>query len=737
MKKVFGIKSLRQFVFSYLILLLVFLIMWMTAFYIIRKENVKNSIQLKQTMFGYMVERMEDTMEYMDSLSEQLMMNAAISGVVTNANNNPYVIGRVAREELPSLGGTNDMIQNYMIYSDKNKTVMAPGQAMISYSMYYGNYFSLGDYSGDEFGVFLSEGRLQKRTLPAMPNVYNRKEKESIIYSIPFINQQTGRTMGTIVFFLDAGKLRRMLSETFYTVTDTYYVLDEVGNKILLSDKTDGSIQLPSINLPEEDKGNFVTTIDGIKMQVSYQRSGKLGWVFVAATRNSAYSQETWSNIRYAALIMAILMIVMLFMMWSAFLVNYRPLVSLALRLSDKKAKNSMKNGLWQLDEGVEELAVELDHYKAIQREAFIRRLTEGEVYNIEEVRTNMKKMGLNTERKAFYGVYMQIAETDYKKKDEQEMHSHVLLQKLLQKENDLSFLSMYDDNTWQLIFSSMDENTDKQKLFGVLHHKIKDALQQDVRFCVGRAVHHLEKIHYSFTDARELLLRPDDGYVCLTYDSLMDKDSGYSYKNADRQAFLQALFAGNEAAARKILDRIYYANFVNGHLDSLMRQFLFVTVINTIMEADEKGEYYKSLYRDYPYEDTEYFFKQAEAAVKLLCEERRIREEKKKKDLAEKIMDYIKENAGDCNMGLTLLSEEFGMTEKYISLYIKENAGVNFHKYLEEERMAQADELLKTTSLKMEEIAERVGYVNVNSFRRVYQRVRGISPSEYRKNNG
>lgn len=47
---------------------------------------------------------------------------------------------------------------------------------------------------------------------------------------------------------------------------------------------------------------------------------------------------------------------------------------------------------------------------------------------------------------------------------------------------------------------------------------------------------------------------------------------------------------------------------------------------------------------------------------------------------------------------------------------------------------MQKAKELLKTTTFKIYEIAEMVGYRNVESFNRVFKKYYGISPLQYRK---
>lgn len=95
-------------------------------------------------------------------------------------------------------------------------------------------------------------------------------------------------------------------------------------------------------------------------------------------------------------------------------------------------------------------------------------------------------------------------------------------------------------------------------------------------------------------------------------------------------------------------------------------------------------------------------------------------------------IQQYMEENFSNTAMGLSLVSEQFGLSEGYLSALFKEEMEVNFADYLENLRMKEACRLLKEGTL-IADIAEQTGYNSVQSFRRAFKRVLGVSPSEYR----
>lgn len=68
------------------------------------------------------------------------------------------------------------------------------------------------------------------------------------------------------------------------------------------------------------------------------------------------------------------------------------------------------------------------------------------------------------------------------------------------------------------------------------------------------------------------------------------------------------------------------------------------------------------------------------------------------------------------------------------LSLGFKEMVGITFKEYLLLFRITEAKKLLVTTDLSVSQIAERVGYVNVNNFLKIFKEREHITPLQYRK---
>lgn len=84
--------------------------------------------------------------------------------------------------------------------------------------------------------------------------------------------------------------------------------------------------------------------------------------------------------------------------------------------------------------------------------------------------------------------------------------------------------------------------------------------------------------------------------------------------------------------------------------------------------------------------------------------------------------------------LSLSVLSEHFHLSEKYISRYFIEHFHLSFVKYLNHRRLIRSKKLLETTELPITEVALRSGFNNVSYFIRTFKKLYGLSPLRYRR---
>ncbi|UJF34293.1 helix-turn-helix domain-containing protein [Paenibacillus hexagrammi] len=99
-------------------------------------------------------------------------------------------------------------------------------------------------------------------------------------------------------------------------------------------------------------------------------------------------------------------------------------------------------------------------------------------------------------------------------------------------------------------------------------------------------------------------------------------------------------------------------------------------------------------------------------------------------------IKTYIEQHYSDSNLSLNQISEQFQLSPPYFSTLFKEINGEKFIDYLTRIRMDHAKLLLRSSETSIQDIAISVGYVHSFSFIRVFKKLEGMTPGEYRKNH-
>ncbi|GEM_PF-6877029 len=100
---------------------------------------------------------------------------------------------------------------------------------------------------------------------------------------------------------------------------------------------------------------------------------------------------------------------------------------------------------------------------------------------------------------------------------------------------------------------------------------------------------------------------------------------------------------------------------------------------------------------------------------------------------VAKRALEYMKKHYSDHNFSLSMVAEELQVSPEHLSRVIKSVTGTNYVETLNQMRLEQARIYLKTTDMKLEAIAERVGWGSARYFIRIFKQSEGITPGKYR----
>ena len=96
------------------------------------------------------------------------------------------------------------------------------------------------------------------------------------------------------------------------------------------------------------------------------------------------------------------------------------------------------------------------------------------------------------------------------------------------------------------------------------------------------------------------------------------------------------------------------------------------------------------------------------------------------------KAKNYISQNLSE-PISRDDVAQFVHLDSSYFSKYFKKKAGINFHEYLQMERIKKAKELLER-GCKVQEVISKTGFTNRNYFNQIFKQYVGCSPSDYRK---
>lgn len=115
------------------------------------------------------------------------------------------------------------------------------------------------------------------------------------------------------------------------------------------------------------------------------------------------------------------------------------------------------------------------------------------------------------------------------------------------------------------------------------------------------------------------------------------------------------------------------------------------------------------------------------EQTAKLLS-----RQPAKEKHTMAGIVQYVEQHY-QTDLSLQEIAAQFYVSREYVSRKFKQEFGINFSDYLSQYRINKAKLLMANPNLKLHEIGEMVGFRDVKYFSKVFKKLTGESPRDYR----
>ena len=254
----------------------------------------------------------------------------------------------------------------------------------------------------------------------------------------------------------------------------------------------------------------------------------------------------------------------------------------------------------------------------------------------------------------------------------------------------------------------------------------------------IGSTVAEIRQTKDSFYEAlaaAEYLRQNKKGRV-LFYENLADNlRQAKSSDSEELLKLIQALRHGDKILSDKIFAG-YYENLAQKYRSVLLFKYFVLDMIKSLKDSlngDIPEGLQEELASMVTVEGVDLLRCRMEQLLEKICAHTARFQKSRQDDLTERILSYVRENAFSPELSLERLGDEFGLSPYYISRFITEQTGYNLKSYITRLRMEEAKRLLVSTELTLQEIVNRIGYLDTSSFIRKFKRETGKTPGEYR----
>jgi YesN/AraC family two-component response regulator len=110
------------------------------------------------------------------------------------------------------------------------------------------------------------------------------------------------------------------------------------------------------------------------------------------------------------------------------------------------------------------------------------------------------------------------------------------------------------------------------------------------------------------------------------------------------------------------------------------------------------------------------------------------VQQENAEPPMITKAKQFIRENQEE-DLSLGQVAKAVNTSSFYFCKMFKKATGVNFTEYVSRVRIESAKNLLLNQNLRISEIAYQVGFQSLTHFNRVFKKIAGQAPTEYRLN--
>lgn len=582
---------------------------------------------------------------------------------------------------------------------------------------------------------------------------------------IPFVqsfpirsNPIPSETNGVLVYFLEEGEFGSLLGNLELPDGGWAYIADQNGALLTGIVKGQGT-EIRRLDLDAWDnsspEGLQSMTFENQNFLVIRTQSPS-GWEYVAVLPEEPV---LYPVVRLQRISLWSLAISLLASMVFASVISFRrarPLQELLSTLREAVGSeqilslDSINSGVHRLIDRSQHLQEQLQKQEVFHQNQLVKRLLEGSFRNRNELRSFLGYLRMNIVEEGFTAAVISLRgfptlETVHM--IEEMNRTKVVLKELVRsvyrdrvlihdsEEESVAMILMSGEGPEGLGPAALNPSWDQ------LQNSLAEVYHAPLGIAVGSPRSDILEVSASWEEAKLALGRwdPDNPRRPVYFEGSMVDTASYSYPLDLEIRISNAVRAGDSQILDDCFRHLRQENIERRGIPHAQLKLLYHELFGTYRKLldgmslppgakEELSEFY-SAGEGYPLDELikEFF---------VIAEHQHGSKKSHNKELLDRILEVLQTHVNHPGLSLSMIASACSITESYLSFFFKEQTGENFSSYVENLRVSKSLELLKQTEASVAEIAEMVGYNSDKTFRRVFKKLQGVSPSEFRLQN-
>ncbi|MDQ0972599.1 AraC-like DNA-binding protein [Neobacillus niacini] len=599
----------------------------------------------------------------------------------------------------------------------------------------------------------------------------SKKKTLAFVHSIPATSKDP---IGSLIVTIDQNKALQLLKTLTPYDKGATFILNGEKEIILSSNSTNDSsflnILKTEIETQKQTEGSFQVKHNKKMYSISYGKFTRIDsdWTYVSAAPMSSITAPLVLVSRLILILSISALILAFILSWFTSNRIYSPINKLLKSLGHEE------EGLWRrkgrdvftiIEHQIQNLSQKsnLLQSRLVEqitqiKSSFILQLIQGYLYHNteEDLRVRMENYGWELEGKSFTALEIQLtglgeSKDSFSNNDEslvtftasnimEELANEMFDQFNIIKFTDLSVGAL-------VIHPNIDSfRVELHRFADKVTKTVNEILNMQVTVTISEPTDSIKRIPYIFEEVRSgkrfRIFENSNQVIDLKEHERSEHINQIHYPFAIEKEVIQAIRMGHTAEVENLIRPFLQEltekgiNEINIHQGIVQ---LYSTIQHEILhsgihphELFEGKNMYEELSQIRDTERIIKWFTQDVVGPFIQKLEGRMNIELKR--VIEKVVAKIQESYAD-DISLESCADEVGTNPYSLSKAFKQMVGINFIDYLTQLRIEKAKELLINTDIKINDIAESVGYRH-SYFNRIFKKQIGIPPSQYRKLN-